>query len=282
LKIIAVVVLYKTKPSESETVNSILKIAEQNEHIFDDYQFILYDNGPHKAEVYPEMFCYHFDEMNGGLNTAYNFALKNANESGAQWLLLLDQDTALTAKLFLEQKKVIGQLPEDIVSVVPKLVDGGKVISPAHIKGSIRQKPTKIDYVGALCDCTALNSGSLVCVNFLNSMCGGFCKDFKLDMLDHWLYHEIAFQKKQIYILDSRLEHNLSVSNFKDKITPERYRSILESEYKFYSKYKGATALKKYKCKLRLRALKQQLLFKDKTYAKISWEALKNIKREDI
>lgn len=100
MKVLPVIVLYKTKLNASQSVCSLLT---QNTSALGIDKIFVYDNSP---EASPQQtgtdaggieVVYHHDPLNSGVSRAYNTAARYASEQGYDWLLLLDQDTLLPA-----------------------------------------------------------------------------------------------------------------------------------------------------------------------------------------
>jgi GT2 family glycosyltransferase len=103
--ILAVVVVYNCEFSQSHSVSSLFQILSENPELAKHFSVVLYDNSPQpQSPVSPPDFPTHYvhDPSNGGLATAYNFALARAESEEREWLLLLDQDTTLTREFISE------------------------------------------------------------------------------------------------------------------------------------------------------------------------------------
>ncbi|NHM29986.1 glycosyltransferase [Neobacillus terrae] len=271
MKTTVVMVLYKQKIEESKTFNSLKTTVLSTEKYNDDFQFIIYDNSPEiqafDGNRYKMDIRYIHDERNLGIAAAYNFALSAANENGSEWLLLLDHDTVITNDYFnhvINHVSNLNDINKDIAAVVPKIYSEDIMISPVYsdgirlIKGDkpnegIQDKPVM-----------AINSGALISVSFLNRI-GGFNEEFQLDFLDHWLFHVIYQQGFKVRLLNVSLDHELSVMDYK-RVSFQRYKSILDSELRFYRNYKKSM-YQLFKRNLAFRFAKQVLTVKDKRIA---------------
>lgn len=274
MKITVVVVVYKIKLSYSRTFQSLLNVFHNNQTIKDDLSFIIYDNSPEKCEVPNNSqgldILYQHDPRNLGIVTAYNFAYKTAKENGSDWLLLLDHDTELTDDYF-KQLGLLETLDKNIAAVVPKINYEERMISPVFsntmrpLQGpmpgpGIQQNPVM-----------AINSGALIRISFLNEI-GGFNELFPLDFLDHWLFHEIFAKDSKVWVMDTSLEHELSVMDY-SRVSLTRYQSILDSEINFYKNYKK-DLLPAYRNQLLKRLMKQILTVKNKKIAAYTFRRL--------
>ena len=134
--ILAILVLYNRELAQSQSGSSLLRILNDSPELAKHFSLVLYDNSPQPqtpeiAASYP--ICYVHDPSNGGLASAYNFALQRAESEEREWLLLLDQDTSLTPEFVLELVQATASLharPE-VAAIVPKLRVNSRIDSPA-------------------------------------------------------------------------------------------------------------------------------------------------------
>jgi GT2 family glycosyltransferase len=223
--ILAILVLYNRELSQSQSGSSLLRILNDSPELAKHFSLVLYDNSPHPqtpeiAAGYP--ICYIHDPSNGGLASAYNFALQRAESEEREWLLLLDQDTSLTPEFVLELVQATGSLHSrsEVAAIVPKLQVNGRIDSPAadlfhqmrrqflRPEQSITRETVGIQKQ-SLC---SYNSGSALRVTALRST-GGFPSEFWLDFLDHAVFHALFINGFRVYVLRSILEHDSSYSD---------------------------------------------------------------------
>lgn len=265
-KLTIVIVFYKQKIEESKTFLTLKEsFFSRYSHNASDFEVILYDNSPAPQKIELEQYReyninYIHDERNLGISVAYNFALETAKENGSKWMLLLDHDTQLTSE-FIDTILEIEDLDTDIVSVVPVVYDKGRMISPVY-SDSLRPLAVEMPTPGIqVRPVMAINSGSFFRTVFLDEI-GGFNREFPLDYLDHWLFYEVNNRNKKVLLTDKKLEHELSVMNYND-VSLQRYKSILDSEIRFYKTYKK-NLYRPYLTQLQKRIAKQLLLVKNK------------------
>ena len=198
-----------------------------------------------------------------------------AKNNKNDWLLLLDQDSELNQTYFDMLRDFLLSSPTDFVACVPKINCGDKIVSPVFLKNGIMKRN---GYLSDL-DCgphnniMALNSGTCVSVQYLQSI-GGFNNDFPLDYLDHWLYHQMGRDNKNIYVFDTKISHDLSIESFEEKVSLQRYKSIMKSESLYFSRYKERLTAIKYMLLLIGRSLVFYRRFQDKAYAKITIQSI--------
>jgi GT2 family glycosyltransferase len=271
MKITAVIVIYKQSPSECKTLNTLSSsLAAIDSKRMSGIEFIVYDNSPSKHDLNPSDYpgltiSYVHDSRNLGIATAYNYALSIGRQNEGDWVLLFDHDTEVTPD-YIDKIFQYEDVNQNVAALVPQVISGVEsiVISPVRsnslraiqnnsLKPGLSEEPLM-----------AINSGALVRIKVLEDI-GGFNNDFPLDYLDHWLFHEIYEKGYYVWVIDTILNHDLSVMDY-NNISLERYKSISDAEMNFYKIYKPSL-YKAYKSHLLKRYLKQLLLVKNKKIA---------------
>ena len=223
--ILAVAVLYKCDFSQSQSVSSWFQILNENPELAKHFSLVIYDNSPKPQTVtMPADFRTHYvhDPSNGGLATAYNFALARAESEECEWLLLLDQDTTLTRDFLFELQETANTLHTSptVAAIIPKLLVNGSVLSPAtpFIEQVRRQfmatkQPIGREVVGVLQQRVCpYNSGSTLRVSALRSV-GGFPAEFWLDYLDHAVFDALFMSGYRVYVMLATLVHESSYAD---------------------------------------------------------------------
>ena len=275
--LLSIVVLYNCSLEESK---SILSLNEALKSLQKTLTLLVFDNGPkqqheEKSFAYGSFnIIYKHDPKNPGLSKAYNEGLHLASTRGADWILLLDQDTNFDLDFFEYYLKALEEKStNEIVCIIPQVLSDkdNTLLSPSKfclggitrpikgIKPGIIEKPI-----------TSINAGTFISTQFMKSI-GGFNNDFPLDMLDHWYFREIIKRKKKVMLLDTCIHHDLSVISFFDKVSISRYDNILLSERKFFKDH--IIDLTVYKLRLVIRYIKQ-LLAREKKYATLTLKSL--------
>lgn len=268
--ILIVLVLYNEFLENSKTFKSLLK---ESTNYNSKHRIIIYDNSISVRndlsflKKYEPFFIIEYvsDSTNPGISHAYNYAFKSASKSNLKWLLLLDQDSKLPRnyiKTFIEAENYSNCSTVAFVARIRKETNGF-IISPFKINsfGIMKKLSKKIKGI-VKSNTIAINSGAFINVSFLSEI-GGFTKDYPLDMLDFWLFSKISEKNKDIFILDIDVIHDLSVANFENNVSLNRYESILRSEKRFYS----STGRRRFFHKIRLiKRLFKQTRFKNKAF----------------
>lgn len=270
-----VIVLYHMKwsqlPSKKTLTNFLKKRPDSHLLIVDNSLEAQTDPFFKEANV-----NYQHEPSNPGLAKAYNAGLAFANTTKKPWLILLDQDTALTEEYFDILSEYLS-LNKQVVCLVPQMIANQKQISPLLAKNYIDRHWT-YPKVGVSNErIMAINSASIWQVIFLNQI-GGFDLDFPLDFLDHWLFYQVHAQKRSVAILPVYLQHDLSVLHYQT-MSIKRYKSILQAEKKYYTQIEPI--LKKRHIKqLKLRLVKQFFTLKNRKIWKATWQCLKEMRKE--
>ena len=238
MNVVVVVVLYNCLLSKSNTVQSLLAMPVNRTSKGFNVNVIIYDNGldgPQELLLSHDHIQYFASSVNEGMPAAYNYALKEAWETNAEWLLLLDQDTKLPADYFKNLYEVVVPYATDsnVVAAVPKMHYQDVFFSPSKVLYAGIMRPIERVFSGIYPkELFAIASCSLLRVDFLREI-GGFSEDYWLDCLDRWLYKKAHTLKRRVLITDIIVEHELSVMNFDKFISEARYENILKYESKF-------------------------------------------------
>ena len=278
IPILVVVVLYRTKPTDSPAIIGLqnLFLAMPQEI---SVNVLLYDNSPNASDCSalfspPLSVTYIHNPENPGICTAYNHAWHLAGRAGCKWLMLLDQDTTI-APSYWQQLINSYEMACKADLIIPRIWSDQRMISPVKVIGGIAcgYRPLGATACGALLrPVMAINSGMLIKIEFLNLL-GGFNTDFPLDCLDYWFCWSVYRQKRQVYVLDADFRHELSIGNFANLVSRERYRNIIDSELRFYTRFHGALTQLIYAVKTFVRGSKLFLQLKDKYFAAITFRA---------
>jgi GT2 family glycosyltransferase len=270
--ILPILVLYNCALETSETYRTF--IASAHNASLDPSLIAVYDNSPVRHVSVAEeanLFAYRHDPSNSGLAAAYNWALEIAKSNGISWLLLLDQDSQLpsTFLALLVDAMEMHDTNQSVAAIVPFVKDGLAEISPRRVRfGRLSPLPKQSSLL-AKCEVTAINSGAAIRVSFVQSL-GGFNPDYRLDCLDHWLFRQLYAQGKRVALSGSVLDHDLSVSDYRNQVSLTRYRGILSAEAFFVTTQKRHLEILVYVIRLMLRAVKQLIVYRRPELAAIT------------
>jgi GT2 family glycosyltransferase len=266
----AVVVVYRRALSECESIQSLARINKSDPHLYSSLRLLIQDNSPvgqpAGARPLPGSEFVHCPE-NPGLAGAYNRALSQAVRNHAKWLMLLDQDTDLSAT-YLEKvlEAVASRCQDNIGAFAPKLYDGDRLLSPYRVSRR-SMKLISDEFVGISDEMLwPFSSASVISVEALQRI-GGFAPDYPLDYLDNITFSRLYRAGFVTYILDAKLQHSLSYLDMEHKMSLSRYRDVLSAHWRVYRENGIGVSPIGYRAYLILRGLKQALLFKNKKYS---------------
>lgn len=268
-KIQAVVVLYRSTIDGSATLQSLRGILAALPTWREQISLLIYDNSPDPQPGEGLQYLgidaqYRHDSSNGGLATAYGHALDLAVANGLDWLLLLDQDTTLTAEFFTELFSAIEERPaSQVCAIVPRQVREGALLSPRLVRGG-RDLPVETGIAHERL--TVFNSAACVRVTALRAI-GGFPREFPLDYLDHVVFHRLQKGGERLLVLPVSIEHQLSIKNLAEEMSLERYRRLLTAEWGFIREVKPKGGAPVQRIRLLQRALTQTRM-PNKAFAK--------------
>jgi GT2 family glycosyltransferase len=232
------VVLYQCTPAESKTIRSLIDCFRQSSELAQRFAVLIYDNSPIANQFVSTdlpfaLIEYRHDAQNGGLSSAYNYALASATAARLDWLLLLDQDTQVEGRLLSSLLQEIENTPpHSVCALVPRLVHGDTTISPQTV-GSYQNRPVVSDFSGIHpFRLTALNSAACLRTEALDRI-GGFPKEYWLDYLDHIVFYRLQAGGDRIFVLDISIQHGLSLMNLEQEMTLPRYQNFLTAEWAF-------------------------------------------------
>lgn len=269
-KVVAIIVLYNKTLQQSASYKAFQRIHSSNQPC---PSLILFNNSKHiniESCISVKTINAQKNQMLAG---AYNYALQYANSNNFEWLMLIDDDTDLSAEYFqkLFQLHLDDQQLLNIAAIVPTLKFSGKNISP-HTMHVLNMKRKSVLEPGLIHgNVTAFNSLSVLSLKHLNSL-GGFPVEFPLDMLDYYLYNKFHETNLKVFLLDCKVNHRLSVKNFEEEMSIDRYRNLVKAELSFYSNFSFHFRLA-FRVRLIYRTIKQFLFFKSKKFARITLRA---------
>jgi GT2 family glycosyltransferase len=275
MKILAIIVRYKMPLEQSQTLGSLAEALSSHPELLEEYGVLLWDNSTTRLED-PKLsfpFQYRFSEKNLGISGAYNHASSYAESIGCPWLLLLDQDTTVTADYLQRMLDHVRGVESDpnIATIVPFVRSHDTLVSPRKFGRLIRnhQIPRSVSGIYQE-DAYAVNSGTVMRVSALRSV-GGYSEVFWLDLSDAYIFQALYRHGKRMYIAgDIELEHSVASMDFDRHMTPERYRSFLAAENLYLAMYRSRLVNLAQTIWLIARAARQYRRYKNKEFAKIT------------
>lgn len=280
---LAVVVLYRTRMAVSKTLTGLAQAFAEDASLAKQLDVLVWDNSPEalKEHSLPFAFTYQHAPLNEGVSGAYNAAAVMAEQRGCAWLLLLDDDTSVTAEFLrgmLGHAAQVGEAvgeDERIGAVVPFLYAGAFCMSPRlwrfarHVPLPLPAHPyTETRSI------FAANSGTLMRVRALEAI-GGYNKRFWLDFSDIEVFHRLHGHEFSVRIAsDLRLEHEMAMLDYDRRMTPARFATFLAAESDFMDLCRGPLERGMHVLRLAARVLHQRS-YADPAFARLSRRALR-------
>ena len=247
MKLFVVVVIYKMRPEKSPTLLSLISSADKLTEGDHQLATLIWDNTPGGQNVgpVPANCRYHAAPNNPGLSVAYNAAINMAKAGRYNWLLTLDQDTALPPNFLTRLAQITRQLEHssNIAAIVPRITGDGRSLSPFHFLGGAIPRSYGVSSSGVMKDAVfAVNSAATHRVTALCEL-EGYNPLFPLDISDMDLFHRIHQAGKQVFIAsDLVVEHEFSLLKKHTRMKIDRYRSQLLDECAFWDQSMSALA----------------------------------------
>jgi len=258
-----IIVLYKARLEDCESYRTLMRNVGR---LCVSWHLMLYNNsadiqipqGDYKLIVPAE---------NRMLAGAYNEALNESRLNNCEWLLLLDQDTQITES-YIDSLNHFFMSGAMVAVAFPILENNGLHLSPHTY--CLPLGPwffmKKLNNHGVVEGCvSAFNSASLFSVSEIEKI-GGFPNEFPLDMLDTCVFYRLSKKKKSFFVLNSVLQHDLSVLDYASKMNKNRYLSLVRAE-KRMAVQMGIVACVALKIRLFLRFVKQLLVPSKRPYS---------------
>jgi GT2 family glycosyltransferase len=277
--ILAVVVLYKQTPQQSETMRSLMRVFAEDPKLSESIRVLVWDNSPVPSEAVDLPFVLEtaHSERNVGTSGSYNYAMNLASSRGCPWLLLLDQDTSITLQFLLTMVgygRTLLDQPE-VATVVPYIFSHGTLVSPRRLLSFNRVQQIDPTTAGLCKDLAyAVNSGTLLRVSALLEM-GGYSDEFWLDLSDVYVFRSLHRRGRYMYLAaDLRVEHSIASMDFDKEMSPQRYRNFLAAESAYVDLFLSPVERASQILRLLVRTFRQYRRYHNKIFSRIALEYL--------
>lgn len=229
-----VVVTYRRAWIDVNAIASLRRLCDASAGLrIASRQVLIYENGDAPSlgsDAAAAGFQYVANRTNGGTRPAYVACRANASRLGLDWMVLLDHDTVTTPQYFAALAgAIVDESPPSsrVGAIVPQVFDGQVLISPSSLHYAGRLVPQR-SLATTDRNSSAIASGSAFrCTAF--DRLAPLPEHYWLDGLDHWMFWKLQRTGFSVRILDSRLEHSLSVRTL-HAVTVQRYKDIVASE----------------------------------------------------
>lgn len=216
INILLVVVLYKQSLHECKSYETLIINNV-------DIPLFIYDNSPtaqHSQSDFGANVKYVSNTSNPGLSYANNRAADYAKSIGADWILLLNQDTFFPSNILKEYKEAVEQNPGIKLFVAPMEINGGLYMSPVKNRFySARPAKTVPQGILSLKKYSPIDSGQLINVNALHEV-GGYNENVPLDFCEYQFHRRLLRKYDTFFALTTpcRQEFSDQVQNAEQKL----------------------------------------------------------------
>lgn len=279
LEVTVVIVLYRMTPLQAPALQSVIAARRSLSADIGEVRILLWDNSPGSQQEgeLPAGVRYFADENNSGLATAYNRALELAVQQRSDWLLTLDQDTAVPEDFFLRMAAAarISTRYAGIGAIVPQISAGNKQLSPNYFQFGALPRWFRSGYIGVPgVPVFAFNSGAMLRVSALKQV-GGYEPRFWLDDSDAMIFSKLHEHGKRVYVAgDIQVQHEFSMKDMQRRMSPQRYWNALLAETAFWDLRMNPVAGWERTLRLALRLVKQWIRKDSAELRRITWRAL--------
>ena len=243
----AVIVVYKVLPDNCPSLHTLLRAVQASLPSRLNVHIRVVDNTPGGQDPGPLPLGVEYcaSPENPGLSKPYNQAWHTAESEGYSWLLTLDQDTHLPETFFQLLEPVVRQYQQDrtVATIVPRIVDRGRPVSPLRYLGGFLPVVVPADVDGRLGKhALAFNSAALVRVDALRTV-GGYDEAFPLHNSDSSLFLRLDQAGKRVVLANAIVvSHELAIMDRGSRMSGDRYRSMLADERLFWDLHMGFLA----------------------------------------
>lgn len=274
-QILFVIVLYKMPLTDSLTFQS-LEVAVHS--FFPDYKIdlLICDNSPIPQFNVNELienkcfnlYCLH-DSSNPGISLSYNKAVELASIKNKKWILFLDHDTNLPSHALSQYVDALRLWP-GYPLYAPQVLSDGILLSPckyilyrgSHLKSIMAG-------VHKTTNRNVLNSGLLIDLKAYERV-GGYDEQVWLYFSDFTFFNKIKRQYKDYVVIDCRVEHSLSSSDYSNyDLAMKRFKYYCEGAKAASELENNTLAYISYRLTVGLRSVKMTKRFKTINFFKI-------------
>ncbi|AVF76128.1 hypothetical protein AL539_21585 [Vibrio alginolyticus] len=228
----ACIVLYKCTLSQSATYQSI--IDNKKTGFFNSIYIYCNSPGLLDASNLPSNIVVVENDRNQMLEPNYRHFITRSKLEGVDYVCLFDQDTVIPNCYYSELSLIVSGKYARYQALYPQVVNNGRAISPMSLKRG--QPKTPITNAGDIkASFIGINSGAVLNLDF-KSTYDLLDSRFPLDYLDYVVSKKLLINGGGVYLMNSVIEHDLSVSS-SERINTVRAESILMSEKRYIDIY---------------------------------------------
>lgn len=232
MKKLFIVVLYKTKLSDSNTIKSL---KANNIHLFADNIISIWDNSPEKINKKEDCKIFF-----GSNNVEFNHTPENLSLAviynkiinshfDFDIVQIFDQDSEIRKENYNSYLEKVVSENLDLNVFLPKIFSNGNLYSPGKFwifKGWHYKKIN--DGFNKDSFYTAITSGVVIRINSLKKFNVYFNEELSLYGIDTCFFTDFRKKDNSFYLMDFELEHDLSESTLNRETSKKRTKNYLE------------------------------------------------------
>lgn len=205
--ILIIIVIYNTKISELKYLKDLQEV-----------DVLVYDNSFYEQSFNERIYYYH-DKSNPGVSKAYNYGIDLAMKLNKKYVLLLDQDTRFDSYMLSKYIEMMGKYKDEYI--YSSIITGkDKIYSPCIEKANrnVCQNDKDLSYqeVYNIENKSLINTGIMIPIKIINEI-GAFNENIKLDFSDTYFIEKYKRFKKEIILVDVKINHSISGDEGKNK-----------------------------------------------------------------
>ncbi len=235
--ILVVIVLYRVSLADSRAYQSWKALQTYWQKYTP--QLLLYNNGPAPIEAEDTKHWLINAPMNQLLAGAYNQAWEMAKQEDIPWLMLFDHDTEFSAAYIQEVEQSLEQYTtnESVAMFLPRFFHQGKQQVPYTYSPRVfhEWKKSQLAPQTFTNKCVfTFNSGIVLRRSAIDAI-QGFSERYPLDYQDADYLLRLCKKGYAAYVMNICLQHDLSVWNYAQNMTSERYQTIIDAQKRMAS-----------------------------------------------
>lgn len=204
--ILVIIVIYNKKVSELKYLKELKEV-----------DILIYDNSVDEQNI--KGIHYYHDKDNPGVSKAYNYGIDLAKKLNKKYVLLLDQDTKFDYCVFskyIEMKEKYNE--EYLYSSI--IIGKDRIYSPCIEKKyrNVWQSLNKFSYeeIYNIENKSLINTAIMIPIKIIDKI-GGFNENIKLDFSDAYFIEKYKSLKKEIVLVNVKINHSISGDEGKSK-----------------------------------------------------------------
>lgn len=237
-EILALIIVYGQIPVETTSYKTLAATRKTSAKV----RLLIWDNSPEPHHT-DESFALNFEQAtyistpeNVGLSTIYNKVIKK-HLHHTEFLLLLDQDSAIPSDFFEHFSRHSSQHPE-IDLFLPTIRANGRFVSPLpYFYGWGRYWKTPRKGIQSSKFRCAINSGMMISGKYLKGDFSGYDERLRFYGTDTQFMVTYARSRNEFFIMDTTIDHDLSFFGATSKNKASKFLEMKSAYTWIYEKH---------------------------------------------